>query len=206
MDQKNTAPIPTGYRKLDALIGGGLRPGMGKTSFLHELYENADLLDFADGAPGCVGKSRIDNEGAAMELILRKIRVRPVCPTLFCADLNADKRTGLSKWHKLLSVLKEHGCAAVVSVSLPRRLKNRENRRPILADFSGGLFGHGGAARYADNVISLYRESYYDPLSDMNSADDAPNAEVIVLKSAGSTGTVQMRFDGKAQSWRETEK
>lgn len=201
----NNTIIPTGFRTLDALLGGGLRPGtltvvgarpgMGRTSFARNVFDSVDRV-----------REWTSNECAMLpfpEVIRCLPRSLGACA--FIDDLNYYEGRLAANVRALRDAAREREIAIVAVVKLPRSLEKREDKRPILADFGAGLFGRGGAARYADNVIALYRESYYDPLADWNTPEDVPNAEVIVLKSAGSTGTVQMRFDGKAQKWRETE-
>ena len=207
----NTTIIPTGFRMLDALLDGGLeigtvtvigsRPGMGKTTLMRNVC-GIESHSFSD----TIGRDEKTWTRNPIDFVTDELRRFPdVRRKLICIDVNADEKARKSKWRELSFLAKERGIAVVVSVKLPPSIERREDKRPILSDFGAGLFGRGGAARYADNVIALYRESYYDPLSDWNTPDDAPNAEVIVLKSAGSTGTVRMRFDGKAQRWSETE-
>lgn len=201
----NNTIIPTGIRTLDTLLGGGLhsgtltvvgaRPGMGRTSFARCIFDAVDRPH-----------EWTSNECAALpfpEVIRRLPKTVGACA--FIDDLNYYEGRLAANVRALRDAAREREIAVVAVVKLPRSLERRDDKRPILSDFGAGLFGRVGAARYADNVIALYRESYYDPLADWDTPDGAPNAEVIVLKSTGSTGTVRMRFDGKAQRWREAE-
>lgn len=67
---------------------------------------------------------------------------------------------------------------------LDRKLELREDKRPRLTDLKKGV-----SAELADQVLLLYRDSYYDP-----SYDDT--AECIVAKTCcGHTGTAKMLWD-----------
>ena len=202
----NITIIPTGFRTLDALLGGGLRPGtltlvgarpgMGKTSFLRTVFERIDCP-----------KTWTSNEAAALPFaeVLRRLPKTPgACA--FIDDLNYYEGRLAANIRALRDAAREREIAVVAVMKLPRSLEKRGDAHPILSDFRAGPFGKLGAARYADNVIALYRASYYDPLADWERDENAPNAEAIVLKSAvGATGTVSMIFDGKAKNWREAE-
>ena len=198
--------IPTGFRTLDALLGGGLRPGtltlvgsrpgMGKTTFIRRIEEQT-------GTPR--GMLSFDRSKGSFPWVFEQMSHSPA-KIVFIDDLTYYEGSLAGKARLLRDSAKKLNIAVVAAVKLPRSLEKREDAHPILSDFRAGPFGLFGAERYADNVIALYRASYYDPLAEWDAPDGASNAEAIVLKSAGgATGTVRMIFDGKAKIWREAQ-
>ena len=69
---------------------------------------------------------------------------------------------------------------------LPRGLERRHDKRPLLSDFEPWE----PTEEFADAVVFLYRDEFYDP-----DTDDKGVAEVIVAKHRdGPTGKVQLAF------------
>ena len=69
---------------------------------------------------------------------------------------------------------------------LPRGLERRYDKRPLLSDFDPSE----PVEEFADAVVFLYRDEFYDP-----DTDDKGIAEVIVAKHRdGPTGKVQLAF------------
>jgi len=88
---------------------------------------------------------------------------------------------------ELKVIAKSQRVHVVAMSSLNRAIATRQDKRPMLSD----LRESGAIEFHADNVVFLYRESYYDPkvaLSD--------EVEVIVAKQRGGpTGKVKLRFN-----------
>lgn len=69
---------------------------------------------------------------------------------------------------------------------LPNGLERRHDKRPLLSDFESSE----PVDQFADTVLFLYRDEFYDP-----ETDDKGIAEVIVAKHRdGPTGKVQLAF------------
>ena len=214
-----TTIIPTGFHTLDALLGGGLRPGtltlvgarpgMGKTLFMEQIRGNCitrPAVLTGEGekphrwiAAPC--KYCKENSGGFSSGWIVRDLPNERGAFAFVDDLTYFGGSLAEKTRALAEAAKDRSIVIVAAIKLPRRLERRKDKRPILSDFGAGLFGRGGAARYADNVIALYRDFYY---TQKKVPDGEPNAEAIVLKSArGMTGTVDMFFNGKAKNRRE---
>lgn len=92
----------------------------------------------------------------------------------------------------LAAIAKEFGCAVLVGSQLNRGLESRDDKRPKLSD----LRESGAIEQDATGVLMLHRPDYYRANGpDPNKAEVA---EVIVrkLRQGGTTGTVQVAFDG----------
>lgn len=99
-----------------------------------------------------------------------------------------SREEALSNATRELKVIAKSCRVHVVAMSsLNRAIATRQDKRPMLSD----LRESGAIEFHADNVVFLYRESYYDTkvaLSD--------EAEVIVAKQRGGpTGKVKLRFN-----------
>jgi len=108
--------------------------------------------------------------------------------------LNTMQRKGQSREEALSNATRELKVIAkslrvhvIAMSSLNRSIATRQDKRPMLSD----LRESGAIEFHADNVVFLYRESYYDAklaLSD--------EAEVIVAKQRGGpTGKIKLRFN-----------
>lgn len=102
---------------------------------------------------------------------------------------------------RLKSLSREIGSPIIVTTDLDRRVENRLDKRPVLADLSE----MGEIDRYADLVLFLFRSSMYRP-----EPIETEIAEVIVAKQRGGslTGTVRLgfrknigKFENLARSW-----
>ncbi len=89
----------------------------------------------------------------------------------------------------LKNLARELEVPILAASQLNRSLESREDKRPRLAD----LRESGSLEQDADVVMFVYRHEYYHP----EDQDKKGIAEVIVAKQrAGSTGTVEMTFQG----------
>lgn len=108
---------------------------------------------------------------------------------------------------KLKQVARELNIPVIVAHQLSRELERRDDKRPILSD----LRESGHIEEDADNVIFLYRDSYYYDESewkDKYGTDvDYPEnvSELIVAKQrqGESNQTVRVFFDKKYQKFRD---
>lgn len=100
-------------------------------------------------------------------------------------DLRQEQVAKVSR--RLKTLARDLGLPVVCLSQLNRKVEDREDRRPRMAD----LRESGAIENDADLVILLHRPEYYD-------ADDQPGvAELIVAKSRnGATGTVKLLWDG----------
>lgn len=85
---------------------------------------------------------------------------------------------------------KELRCPVVVLHQLNRGVESRTDKRPMLSD----LRDSGEIEQDADNVILLYRDSYYNDLGDIRGAE-----AIIAKQRQGRPGTCLLRWDGPRQ-------
>jgi replicative DNA helicase len=112
--------------------------------------------------------------------------------------LDTEMKKGETREQAVTRVTRELKCIAkslrvhVIAISsLNRKLADRQDKRPIISD----LRESGAIEFHADNILFLYRESFYD-----TKCDRPYEAEVNVAKQRGGpTGTVFLHFD-KSQS------
>jgi replicative DNA helicase len=104
------------------------------------------------------------------------------------APSNSDSRaSSISYISNLLKGLaKDIGCPLISLSQLSRGVEGRTDKRPILSD----LRDSGSIEQDADMVIMLYRDEYYDSLSN-------DTAEIIIRKNRlGDSGQVDLGFNG----------
>lgn len=92
--------------------------------------------------------------------------------------------------HELKKLAKELNIPIIITSQLSKNLEKRENKRPLITDFANSK---NGICLYCDNIVFLYRDSYYyeDYINNNNS-------ELIVAKNReGKVGTINLRFLSK---------
>ena len=95
----------------------------------------------------------------------------------------------------LKKVAKLTGAKIWLLSQLNRGVENKTDRRPSLSD----LRESGSIEEDADNVIGLYRDSYYKVKEGKIEVEEDPNElELIILKQRdGPTGIVKTKFSGR---------
>lgn len=96
---------------------------------------------------------------------------------------------------QLKNIAKELNISIMAISALSRAVEQRPDHRPLLSD----LRESGGIEQYADVVMFLYREEYYDaePIS-------KGNTEIIVSKNLyGPIGIVKLTFSDKYMLYKE---
>ena len=90
-------------------------------------------------------------------------------------------------------VARELNVPVIALSQLNRNVENRPDKRPMLSD----LRDSGALEQDADVILFVYRDEYYNPLS-----DKAGIAEVIVGKNRmGESTTVELAFSGRQTSF-----
>ena len=114
-------------------------------------------------------------------------------------EKSIDKNISYSEYaHKLKHLAREINLPIVVTVSLPRNVELRANKRPLNSDLSE----FDSLINCADVVSYLYRRELYDDFNFM----DENNSELIVAKNNnGLIGTIKLAYDTKYSSFSNTE-
>ncbi len=160
-----------------------------------ELYTGDDARIFIEDSPA-VTASRLRSE---IRRLHRQHDVKIVVVDylqLMIAGSDRDSRQEeiavISRSLKLLA--KELQIPVLALSQLNRKLENRENKRPTLAD----LRDSGALEQDADVVLFLYRDDAYNPDS-----TDQGVAEVIVAKNRmGPSATVRLTFTGRFNTFK----
>lgn len=100
-----------------------------------------------------------------------------------------DKNKILNRSKEMTEILKNLKILAktldvpvIVTSQLSKECEKRDNKRPMMADFSDSKYG---IYTYSDEVLFIYRDSYY------NKENKSNMAEIIVAKNkSGNTGKV----------------
>lgn len=104
-----------------------------------------------------------------------------------------DKKKLLSRDNEITEILRKLKVLAkvldvliIVTSQLSRRCETRDDKRPIMVDFSNSKYG---ILTYANKILFLYRDSYY------NKENKSDITEVIVAKNnGGSTKTIKIAW------------
>ena len=102
-----------------------------------------------------------------------------------------DKSKLLSRDNEVEEILKELkllakelNVAIIVTSQLSRKPEEREDKRPVITDFTNTA---SSISNYADKILFLYRDSYY------NKENKSNITEIIVSKNEnGKTGTAKL--------------
>lgn len=102
-----------------------------------------------------------------------------------------DKSRLLSRDNEITEILRELKVLSkvldvpiIVTSQLSRKCEKREDKRPIIEDFTNSKYG---ITTYCDKILFLYRDSYY------NKANKNEITEIIVAKSNdGQIGTIKI--------------
>jgi replicative DNA helicase len=141
----------------------------------------------------------IDDRSGLSIMGIRRALARFPSVRLICVDYlqlvqleNAERHDlKIGKVTKELKALsKEQGCHVIALCQLNRSVEQRSDPTPKLSD----LRDSGNIEEDADNVLLLYRPSYYDTSKDENLA-----MVIIAKQRNGRTGTIQLGWDGPTQ-------
>ena len=98
--------------------------------------------------------------------------------------VKAERAAGILRGLKVLA--RDLRVPVLALAQIPRGLERRYDKRPLLSDFEPWE----PAEEFADAVVFLYRDEFYDP-----DTDDKGVAEIIVAKHRdGPTGRVRLAF------------
>ena len=125
---------------------------------------------------------------AVMDIDLIVVDYLQLLMTSNKAPSNSDSRaSSISYISNLLKGLaKDIECPLISLSQLSRGVEGRTDKRPVLSD----LRDSGSIEQDADMVIMLYRDEYYDTLSNNT-------AEIIIRKNRlGESGQVELGFNG----------
>ncbi len=104
------------------------------------------------------------------------------------SDNNEFRRNEISEIVKdLKDLARELDRPIVVLSQVSRATEHRENHRPILSDF----FTSDAVIQYADVIMFLYRDEYYN----MDSESKGITEVIVAKNSMGTVGTIELGFD-----------
>ena len=171
-----------GINQSDVIVAGG-RPGMGKTSFALDIAfylactagknvtiftraDNLEDIDFGMERRGC--KDRAENIAICSEeaLSISVLRNRLASgPTDFVIvdDLQhfvkSGKKTQIASiMQQIREIAREYCVPILLLTNLSRRIEHRKSHIPLLRDIPS----FESVIPFADSVLLLYREAYYD--------------------------------------------
>ena len=104
-----------------------------------------------------------------------------------------DKRKLLSRDNEITEILRKLKVLAkildvpvIITSQLSRECEKREDKRPIIEDFSNSKYG---VSTYSDKILFLYRDSYYNKINKSNIT------EVIISKNnEGNIDTIKLAW------------
>ena len=100
-------------------------------------------------------------------------------------EARGKEMSGIVKDLKALALELDRPIVVLSQVS--RAPEHRENHRPILSDF----FTSDAVIQYADVIMFLYRDEYYN----MDSESKGITEVIVAKNSVGTVGTIELGFD-----------
>ena len=117
---------------------------------------------------------------------------------IFIDYLQLIKNNNENICKELKSIAKRLDVTIIATSQLTRRIEEREDKRPYIADFAC----EGVKPSYADVIILLYRDDYYNINSKYKNT-----TELIVAKNYfGAIGTVKLLFDERCLKYTDAKK
>lgn len=146
-------------------------------------------IEYYDKSLQTIAEIRSKVRKSALENPNKKIVVFIDYLTLIApVDNKANTHIQVSQISRDLKVLaKDFNIPVVCLAQLSRNVEHRQEKRPMLSD----LRESGSIEQDADNVVLLYRDSYYDA----NKKDDKTLEVIIAKQRAGQTGTVLTEYN-----------
>lgn len=173
-------------------LGGHDKESLADT--LDTLRESPLVIDYKPGATmGAIrdGARKVKARYGSLGLIVVDYLQLMTSPGAESHQLGVSQN---SRQMKLMA--QELDCPVILLSQLNRKVEERENKRPFLAD----LRDSGSLEQDADAVIFVYRDGYYNPDS-----ETPTDAEIIIAKNRfGEQGTVILPWKGDISAFRES--
>ncbi len=175
---------------MDSLLTGNLDlHGWDKFRKMKSFFEEKNMFVY-DKSPITIETlvNKTKTLQAVMDIDLIVVDYLQLLMTSNKAPSNSDSRaSSISYISNLLKGLaKDIECPLISLSQLSRGVEGRTDKRPVLSD----LRDSGSIEQDADMVIMLYRDEYYDSLSNNT-------AEIIIRKNRlGDSGQVELGFNG----------
>lgn len=146
-------------------------------------------VEYYDKSLQTIAEIRSKVRKAALENPDKKIVVFIDYLTLIApVDNKANTHVQVSQISReLKGMAKDFNAPVVCLAQLSRGVEQRQEKRPMLSD----LRESGSIEQDADNVVLLYRDSYYDA----NKKDDKTLELNIAKQRAGQTGTIKTEYN-----------
>ena len=126
-----------------------------------------------------------DSPDITAEKICEKIGTTPNLG-LVVIDPADEIIKGYASLRRMRSAARRFRVPVICCFKAPRRIESRKDMRPQVCDLEPEFLRRG-----ADAAVFLYRESYYDPLSDDKSA------EISIVVKGGKTRVINAVFDSR---------